>query len=110
MFSFFLFKSLKNIKILVMFSDGTAERGNGDIFDTYVLDQTAKVLKDDNNIRMIGALIPNSDNSQRLQELKGIVSEPDDAIDVPFSDANLNIIADRLAARVKRVVCRGKIS
>ena len=91
-----------------MFSDGKAEKGNGNIFDTYVLDRTARVLRD-NNIRIIGALIPNSDNSQRIQELKGIVSEPDDAIDVEFTTANLNSIADRLAARVKRVVCRGEV-
>ena len=92
-----------------MFSDGNAEKGNGNIFDTYVLDQTVKVLRDDYDITIVGALILNSDDTQRIEELKGIVTEPEDAIDVEFSDANLNDIADRLAARVKRVVCRGKI-
>ena len=76
--------------------------------DTYVLEQTAKVLRDDNNIRMVGAVIPNTENTQRIQELKGIFSDPDDAINVKFSAANLIDIADRLAARVRQLVCRGK--
>ena len=76
--------------------------------DTYVLEKTAKVLRVDNNIKIIGALIPNSDNTQRIQELKGITTEPDDALDVEFTTANLNSIADRLAARIRQLVCSGK--
>ena len=76
--------------------------------DTYILERTAKQLRVDNNIKIVGALIPNSDSTQRIQELKGIASEPDDALDVEFTSANLNSIADRLAARVRQLVCRGK--
>ena len=77
--------------------------------DTYVLEKTAKQLRVDNNIKIVGALIPNSDSTQRIQELKGIVTVPDDALDVEFTTANLNNIADRLAARVKRfLTCQGE--
>ena len=103
MFSFF------HLKILVIFSDGRAEHSNGNIMDTFRVEKAAKVLRDDHEVKIIGALIPNSQNKQRISELKGIVSEPDDAIDVEFSDANLNNIADQLAARVRRLlVCKGK--
>ncbi|XP_078352608.1 uncharacterized protein LOC144637418 isoform X2 [Oculina patagonica] len=96
-------------KILVMFSDGRAEHGNGNIMDTFRVEKEAKQLRDDSNVKIIGALIPNAQNTQRISELKGITSEPDDAIDVEFSAANLNDIADRLAARVKRLlICRVK--
>lgn len=75
--------------------------------DTFRLEKTAKLLRVNNKIKMVGALIPNSHNTQRIQELKGIVSEPDDAIDEDFS-SNLDNIADLLAARVKRfVTCPG---
>ena len=99
-----------NFKILVIFSDGNTEHENGDIMDTFWLEKTAKRLRVDNNIKMVGAIIPNTQNTQRIQELKSIVSEPDDAIDVEFSDANLNDIVDRLATRVRRLlICRGEI-
>ena len=90
-----------------MFTDGNAEKGNGRVVDTWELEQTAKVLRDENNIKMVGALIPNTQNTQRISQLKGIVSHPDDAIDVEFSPANLDNIADQLADRVRRLVCRG---
>ena len=93
-----------NLKILVIFSDGRAELGNGDVMDTFKLEKTAKRLRVKNNIKMIGALIPNAQNTQRIQELKGIVSEPDDALDADFSASNFkNEIADFLASRVKRL-------
>ena len=92
-----------------MFSDGNAEDENGKVMDTFMLEKTAKLLRVDNKINMVGALIPNAQNTQRIQELKSIVSEPDDAIDEDFSDSNLNNIADLLAARIKRlVICRGE--
>lgn len=77
--------------------------------DTFWLEKTAKRLRVDNNIKIIGALIPNTQNTQRLQELKGIVSEKDAALNIKFSRGNLRKIADRLAARVRHLVCRGKI-
>ncbi|XP_078364327.1 uncharacterized protein LOC144648728 [Oculina patagonica] len=95
-------------KILVIFSDGNTEDDNGNVMDTFQLEKTAKQLRVDNNIKMVGALIPNTQNTQRIQELKGIVSEPDDAINVAFSAPNLDDIADRLVARVKPLVCRVK--
>ena len=97
-------KSSTNLKILVIFSDGRAELGNGDVMDTFKLEKTAKRLRVKNNIKMIGALIPNAQNTQRIQELKGIVSEPDDALDADFSASYFkNEIADFLASRVKRL-------
>ena len=98
-----------DLKILVVFSDGKAEDDNGDVMDTFWLEQSAKLLRDDHNIKIIGALIPNSQNTQRMQELKSIASEEEDAIDVEFSAPNLNDIKDRLAERVTRlVICKGK--
>ncbi len=76
--------------------------------DTFWLEKTAKQLRVDNNIKMVGAVIPNTQNTQRIQVLKSIASDPQDAIDLEFNAANLNDIADRLAARVKRYVCPGK--
>ena len=90
-------------KILVIFSDGNAQNENGDIMETSTLEQTAKSLKD-NYIAMLGVLIPNTEKASRMQELKSIVSTPDDVIDAGFSS-----IADLLAFRVKRLVgCLGK--
>ena len=101
-------KSSTNLKILVIFSDGNTEDENGDVMDTFRLEQSAKLLRDDHNIQIFGAIIPNSQNTQRIQELKGIASEKQDVITVPFSAANLNDIADRLVARVKQfMTCPG---
>lgn len=98
-----------NLKILVVFSDGNAEDENGDVMDTFWLEQSAKLLRIDHNIKIIGAIIPNSQNTQRMQELKSITSEEEDVIDVAFSAANLIDIADRLVARVTRLVaCLGR--
>ena len=101
-------KSSTNLKILVIFSDGRAEDENGDILDTFRLENTAKLLRV-NNIKMIGVLINNTQNTQRIQELKGIVTEPDDALDAHFSGSNFDPsgIADSLALRVK-LGCQGK--
>ena len=103
-------KSSTNLKILVIFSDGRAEQESGDVMDTFMLEKTAKLLRVVHNIKMVGALIPNTQNTQRIQELKGIVSSPDDALDADFS-ASLNEMADFLAFRVKRltkVACLGE--
>ena len=90
-------------KIVVIFSDGNAQNENGDIMDTSTLEQTAKSLKD-KYIDMLGVLIPNTEKASRIQELKSIVSKPNDVIDAGF-----NSIADLLAFRVKRLVgCLGK--
>ena len=81
---------------------------NGEIMDTFMLEKTAKLLRVDNSIKIAGVLIPNSEKAPRKQELKGIATEPDDAIVADFS-GNLNNIADLLAWRVKRLVgCLGK--
>ena len=77
---------------------------NGDIMDTFMLEKTAKLLRVDNNIKIAGALIPNTEKAPRIQELKGIVTEPDDAIDADFS-AYLDKIAELLATQVKGFVC-----
>ena len=68
--------------------------------DTFMLEKTAKLLRVDNNIKIAGVLIPNTEKAPRIQELKGIVTEPDDAIKADFS-AQLDKIADHLAKRVK---------
>ena len=72
---------------------------NGDIMESFMLEKPAKVLKV-NNIKIAGVLIPNTENAPRIQELKGIVTEPDDAINAVFS-AKLHEIADLLAKKVK---------
>ena len=77
---------------------------NGDIMDTFQLEKTAKLLRVNNNIKIAGALIPNTEKASRIQELKGIVTEPDDAIVVDFS-AYLDKIPDVLAAQIKQFVC-----
>ena len=97
-------------KILVIFSDGNSQNENGDITDTATLEQTAKSLKEDNEIKMIGVLIPNTEKTSQIQQLKSIVSEPDDVIDIKaVRVTSYNNIADLLAFRVKRLVgCLGK--
>ena len=72
--------------------------------DTFMLEKTAKLLRVNNNIKIAGALIPNTEKVPRIQELKGIVTEPDDAIVADFS-AYLNKIADLLATQIKAYVC-----
>ena len=69
-----------------------------------MLEKTAKLLRVNNNIKIAGVLIPNSEKAPRIQELKGIVTEPGDAINADFS-ANLNKIADLLAMKVKKSMC-----
>ena len=77
---------------------------NGEIMDTFMLEKTAKLLRVNNNIKIAGALIPNSEKAPRIQELKGIVTEPDDAINADFS-AKLDKIAYVLAMKVKTAMC-----
>ena len=92
------------MKILVIFSDGNTVDENGDIMDTFMLERTAKMLRVDNNIKIAGALIPNTEKAPRIQELKGIVNEPDDAIAADFS-AYLDKIADLLATQIRGFTC-----
>lgn len=97
------------LKVLVLFSDGNSENRRGRIIDTYKLRDVEKLMKDTKKINVAGALISNSDNSKRLQDLKVIVSKPDDAITTEFSTSNVNNIADHLTDKVKRLVaCKGK--
>ena len=77
---------------------------NGDIMDTFMLEKTAKLLRVDNNIKIAGVLIPNAEKAPRIKELKGIASEPDDAIVADFS-AYLDKIADLLTNQIKGFVC-----
>ena len=100
-FSFFVFTNLFPIlKILVIFSNGNTVDENGDIMESFMLENPAKLLRVNNNIKIAGALIPNTEKAPRIQELKGIVTEPEDAIKADFS-AQLDKIADHLAKRVK---------
>ena len=93
----------------MLFTDGNTEDGDGRFLDTFKLLNAEKVLRVENDINLVGALIPNVNNTQRIDQLKSIVSEPNDAINVEFTEANLNKIADRLAFRVRRLlVCRGE--
>ena len=107
-----LFSQLESpmyFQIVVLFTDGNTEDGDGRLLDTFKLLNAEKVLRVDNNINLVGALIPNVNNTQRIDQLKSIVSEPNDAIEVELTEANLNKIADRLAFRIRRLlVCRGK--
>ncbi len=77
---------------------------NGDIMDTFMLERTAKMLRVDNDIKIVGALIPNTEKAPRIQELKGIVTDPDDAIAADFS-VYLDKIADLLATQIKGFAC-----
>ena len=93
----------------MLFTDGNTEDGDGRLLDTFKLLNAEKVLRVENDINLVGALIPNVNNTQRIDQLKSIVSEPNDAINVEFTEAKLNKIADRLAFRVRRLlVCRGE--
>ena len=78
---------------------------NGDIMDTFMLEKTAKLLRVNNNIKIAGALIPNTERTSRIQELKGIVTEPDDAIKADFS-AYLDSIAELLTTQINGIVCK----
>ena len=87
-----------------MFSDGNTVDENGELMETFMLEKTAKRLRVDNNIKIAGVLIPNTENAPRIQVLKGIVTEPDDAIEADFS-AYLDKIADLLATQIKEFAC-----
>ena len=97
-------KSFSTLKILVIFSDGNTVDENGELMDTFMLDQTAKLLRVNNNIKIAGVLIPNTQKAPRIQELKGIVTEPDDAIKADFS-AYLDKLPDLLAKQIKGFAC-----
>ena len=97
-------KSFSTLKILVIFSDGNTVDENGELMDTFMLDQTAKLLRVNNNIKIAGVLIPNTQKAPRIQEIKGIVTEPDDAIVAEFS-TYFNKIADLLVTKIKESVC-----
>ena len=100
-FSFIVFTNVLSIlKILVIFSDGNTVDEKGNIMESFMLEKPAKVLRVDNKIKIAGALIPNTEKAPRIQEIKGIVTEPDDAIKADFS-SQLDEIADLLAKRVK---------
>ena len=92
------------MKILVIFSDGNTVDENGELMDTFMLEKTAKFLRVNNNIKIAGVLIPNTEKTPRIQELKGIVTEPDDAIVADFS-AHFNKIGDLLADQIKGFIC-----
>ena len=77
---------------------------SGETMDTFILEKTAKLLRANNHIEIAGVLIPNTEKAPRIQELKGIASEPDDVIVADFS-AYFNKIADLLATRIKTYVC-----
>ena len=95
----------------MLFTDGNTEDGRGRLVDTFKLLSAEKKLRVDNDIHLVGALIPNVKNTQRIDQLKSIVSDPNDAINMEFTEANLTKIADRLAYRVRRLlVCRGERS
>ena len=60
--------------------------------DTFKLLSAEKKLRADNDIHLVGALIPNVNNTQRIDQLESIVSDPNDAINTEFTKANLNNI------------------
>ena len=100
-FSFIVFTNvLPILKILVIFSDGNTVDENGDIMESFMLGKPAMLLRVNNKIKIAGALIPNTEKAPRIQEIKGIVTEPDDAIKADFS-AQLDEVADLLAKTVK---------
>ena len=101
---FLLTRSCSILKILVIFSDGNTVDENGELVDTFMLEKTAKLLRVNNNIKIAGALVPNSEKTPRIQELKGIVTQPDDAIVADFS-AYLIKIGDLLANQIKGFIC-----
>ena len=78
---------------------------HGELMDTFMLEKTAKLLRVNNNIKIAGVLIPNTEKEPRIQELKGIVTEIDDAIKADFSTAYFNKIADLLLTKIKESVC-----
>lgn len=98
----------------MIFSDGNTENKHGQLLDTFKLRETEQQLKVANEIKIVGALIPNTRNTQRIQELKSITSEPDDAIEVNFGTGGrrkkqIRRMANRLAFRVRRfMACQGK--
>ena len=95
----------------MLFTDGNTEDGRGRLVDTFKLLSAEKKLRVANDIHLVGALIPNVNNTQRIDQLESIVSDPNDTINMEFTEANLNKIADRLAYRVRRLlVCRGERS
>ena len=92
----------------MLFTDGNTESGDGELLDTFKLQNTERVIRAD-NISLVGAIIPNVNGTQRIDQLKSIVSDPRDGIEMELTEANLNEIADDLAFRIRRLLfCRGE--
>ena len=99
-------KTSINLKILVVLSDGNSEVSRGVLMDTFRVQQSVRKLTR-NGIKIVGALIPNKQGTQRIQELQSIFSEPNDAINKDFTNTSPKQLAEQLAMRVKRWVCPG---
>ena len=77
---------------------------NEEMMETFMLEKTAKLLRVNNNIKIAGVLIPNTEKVPRIQELKGIVTERDDAMVADFSTF-FNKISDLLVTQIENYVC-----
>ena len=97
-----------NLKILVVLLDGNSETSSGDLMDTFRLREGAKqLMSTTNRVKIVGALIPNIQGTQRIHELQSIFSEPNYTINKDFANTSSIELAQQLAMRVKRWVCPG---
>ena len=78
-----------NLKILVVLSDGNSETSSRDLMDTLRLREGAKqLMSTTNRVKIVGALIPNMQGTQRIHELQSIFSEPNDATNKDFANTS----------------------
>ena len=78
------------------------------VTDIYKLAKEAKRIKDESNIKIVGAVVPSTQHSPRIDELQSIVSDQNDAIDATASTDSANDVAKKLVFRVKRWVRPGE--
>ena len=91
-------------------TDGVSEEAPDTIMSVYRIAKEAKQIKDENNIKFVGALLSTTQRTPRIDELQSVVSEVNDAVDAVPSTATAEKVAKELAFRVKRWIRPGERS
>ena len=90
----------------MILTDGNAEDSSGSSMDIHDLEKSAIRVRSKG--KLVGLLVPNEQDTQRIAELKSIVSGPNDAIDpANFASTADGNLAKLIAFRVKRWIKPG---
>ena len=90
----------------MILTDGNAEDSSGSSMDIHDLEKSAIRVRSEG--KLVGLLVPNAQDTQRIAELKSIVSGPNDAIDpANFAGTTADNLAKLITFRVKRWIKPG---